>query len=202
MAQGTAGAVMIEMTLAEARRYGRPLVYGLCAAGDIFYVGQTRNPGKRFGEHSRGKNNRLRQRLAELGDHVRVVVLADNPPDLNLAERAAIAAHADTIVNLIGAGSDVWSKHSDVPWAAGTGIQCPSTYGLTRTAPALRPRVRRALRAMSDADRCRLELRLLMDYPPYLTARHSRWLQVCGDKLIACINAEMKSKEIQNAARR
>lgn len=177
------------LTLKEAKHLTGPLVYGLLDGEIIFYIGQTRSPRRRFQAHAerRSDNPRLRERLTDVGAAVRVVVLADRPADLNAAERTAIAAHEATIVNLVGADSAVWTRGSDVPWAAGTGILSPSAFALSRAGSSRAREVRARLKAMPQSDRCCFEIDLLGDIPPLHQRRFRQWLKVAGPKMDACI---------------
>lgn len=180
------------LTLCEAKKLVGKYVYGLCREnGSIFYVGQTRSPKVRFQSHSecRSSNPRLREILCALRGHVRVVILRSNPDDLNSAEREEIARHKDEIVNLIGADSWVWSKHSDVPWAAGTGIKSPSAYAMGVASEATKRVVRDRMTKMKDWERCVFELALLGDMPPLRRAMFDKWLSAVTDKMIRCLEA-------------
>lgn len=180
------------LTLGEAKTLVCPVVYGLCDAdGDVFYVGQTRNAARRFQSHreNRSGNRRLKSKLASLGRSVRVLVLHQSPASLNDVEREEIRARGRVLVNLIGADSSVWSKHSAVPWAAGTGVLAPSAYAVSRANPDLKRLARQKLAAMSPAERCMAEIDLYREFPPLLRRRFDKWLDMTAAKMLACLEA-------------
>ncbi|MBI1234751.1 MAG: hypothetical protein GC208_09645 [Alphaproteobacteria bacterium] len=180
------------LSLKDASRITDPIIYGLCGPdGAVFYVGQTRSACSRMASHRnvRTKNAALRERLAALRGTVRVVILERNPADLNAAERRHIARYGDQLVNLVGADHWSWSTNSDVPWAAGTGILCPSAFALQRTPEHMKPAIREAMSRMSVKERCAFELRVLMGLPIGFRLRFDRWCEIAGPKMLAVLEA-------------
>jgi hypothetical protein len=179
------------LTIQQAQRLKGRFVYGLADGDGIFYVGQTRNPARRFEAHGgrRTNNTALRDRLGGAGADLRVVILRRNPGDLNAAEREEIRARSGTLVNLVGGDHWSWERHRRIPWAAGTGIFSPSAYAMTKTPREHRSTVRAALALLTDAERCVVEVGLLRDFPPHLASRFDGWLETTREKMIACMEA-------------
>lgn len=179
------------LTIKEAKRLSGPLIYGLADESGVFYVGQTRSPKNRFQQHAerRGRNEALKQRVLQAGDALRVIVLRDDPPDLNAAEREEIRARAGALVNLIGADDARWALSDTKPWAAGTGTKSPVSYALAVCRPHIKEAVRQRLAEMSKAERCRFEIETLLSFPAGVQRRFERWLNVTREKMIACMEA-------------
>lgn len=90
-----------EHTFESARRLRGPFVYGLVDGDGLFYIGKTIDAAQRFYRYHRQTSNpKLRRRLKDSGDAVRVIVLEHNPIDLSLAERRHIEANRDRVLNI------------------------------------------------------------------------------------------------------
>lgn len=180
------------LSVSEAKLIAEPVVYGLCdLTGKIFYVGKTVCPRRRFQAHREGKskNRPLSDRIRALGSDLRIVVLERSPSDINAAERLQIAAH-DGLLNLIGADSHFWAKNSEVPWAAGTGVHCPSVYLAVGLSAERRDAIRKIKASMTDADRCKYEASLFFDLERSVQKKLLRWYEACRVKMISCIEAQ------------
>jgi predicted GIY-YIG superfamily endonuclease len=180
------------LTLREAKRLEGAFVYGLADEGGIFYIGQTRSARRRFQAHAEARTNNpiLRERIKATGDTLRVLILHENPDDLSATEREEIRRRGADLVNLVGADHFAWSKRSDLPWGAGTGVHAPTAYAMMRVRPHVRAELRERLAGMTNAERCLYEVQLLASWPDPLQRKFDRWLSITRDKMIACLEEE------------
>ena len=175
-----------------ARLVKVPVVYGLSGIdGEIFYVGKANKLRPRFMAHRRndGPNCRLRERIEAVGADLRVQVLRFDPADIISAEREEIEAGGSRLVNLMRANDPRWDLQSDLPWSVGTGIRTPAQIEVRRTSKENRVKIRRLVKAMSPARRCRFELEVFADMHPVVQARHASWLDAALPKMLVCMES-------------
>lgn len=181
------------ITIRDAKKLTLPLVYGLCAAdGVVFYVGKTLDPKARFQRHIENttKNKGLSNAIAAAGAELSVVVLSLDPEDICKAEREMIRAYKGQIVNMIGGSSAVWSGRDDLPWAAGTGVKCPTAYAMGFVGPQAKAELRAKLAKMPLVDRCKYELMLFMSLKPLEQVQLKRWFEACRHKMLGLLERE------------
>lgn len=182
------------LEVSKAKKLKAPCIYALCdTAGMAFYVGKTINPGERFSEHLRpagGHNPVLKEKIKKLGVDLRVCILCEDPPDINAAERREIASRP-WIVNMVGPHHWAWQCRSDKPWAAGSGIWCPSQLSIRATKDQTKKQTCRAfLRSLTPAERCVVEIELYREFPLGFQRRLNRWLDLAQGKMLACLEGQ------------
>lgn len=93
---------MEEYTLSEAAKLKGKFIYGYKDLNGFFYIGKTTNPARRFYDNCQQSYNNiyLLKRLREAGDDARLVVIERDPPNLHLAEQAAIVKYAPQLTNI------------------------------------------------------------------------------------------------------
>lgn len=174
--------------LRSARREESAVVYGLALDNAIFYVGKTVTASKRFAAHAQARtsNKRLKKILSANADAVQVIILERSPRDINQAERDWIR-RTPNIVNLVTADSDVWGLHSEVPWAAGSGVHCPSVWLALRASKNTRAQTKQKTKVMTDGERCVYEASLFLSLPDEGRASLAKWYRATREKMICCI---------------
>lgn len=180
------------LTIEEACALTKPIVYALCdMSGVPFYVGRTRRPRARFRAHARGAtdNNLLREQVAKLGSDIRVAVLQFDPKDIQAAERAEIAKRSD-LVNLVGGHHWAWSKHATAPWSAGNKALCPSEYAANRMRPHVAKQYRKRVAELSQRDRSRYEIDLMVSLPEAHAKPLTAWARAVAPKLLAAAEVD------------
>ena len=181
------------LTVKEAKALLDPCVYALCdLGGKPFYVGKTVRPWRRFAEHCwkpRGTANLAVAKLvAELGQDLRILILHMNPVDIKQAERLEIAARP-WLLNAVGPHHWSWNVRHDKPWAAGTGIFCPTTLVLSKMKDKNGKAVIRSyLKGISKQARCCVEIETFQMLRPWDQVRlETRWLSRVHSKMLRCL---------------
>jgi predicted GIY-YIG superfamily endonuclease len=178
------------LKISEARKLKGSFVYALADDRGVFYVGQTRRPSQRFRSHANGEtpNRQLRARCLKADDALRVMILHENPDDLNAAELSEIKAR-DGLLNLVGNGWDFTYSPEAKPWAL-KGISSPGQMALRWTKEPEDSPIRKRLKAMTDARRCLYEINLLSSFPEPMRRRFDKWMDRVRCRMVECIEAE------------
>lgn len=180
------------MTPKAAKKVKGRLVYGLCDLdGTVFYVGKTINAEKRIASHAEGRNSnpKMVDRLRMRSDWG-VLILRENPDDLDAAEREEIRAREHLgLLNIILSDSSVWDmyKQSPKPWIAKSGKRSPLTISQNYSLPEARKKIKKKLRAMSEAERCTAELAFYSSMDPRLQRRFSTWFSDTIVDMVRCM---------------
>lgn len=184
------------LSIAEAKRWPNPCVYGLTDGDEIFYVGMTERPKYRFGIHKRntGENPILKRKIAEVGDALCVVILHDNPRDIRSAETREIMSRTG-LCNLVDGDDDVWLGYHEKPWAASTKYMCPSSRLMIQISAEGRIKARERIAKMDAADRCIFEFNLLLKEIARGGVSESlkQWFRIFRDRMFECIEAKYGS---------
>jgi hypothetical protein len=187
--------------LAEARKAGQPVVYGLSRpGGDIVYVGMTRNPKNRFGQYASPQHchNPALAKWLQQGECT-VNILHEGEIGLLDAEKREIRKRRGALFNLIGGGNQRWRNHESKPWMGRTGLSCPSTILLryiSMAKAANREKIKSDIRAIRDQmdDRCRAqyEAALAMEFAdhPTIGPQILKWHDLTFEKMIPLISRQ------------
>jgi len=177
------------LSINDAMKIREPVVYGLIDdCNDLFYIGRTTNPGKRFAHYKNGRAHGNAALESRIQGEFSVFIFAYSPADISKLEQDLIAANADSIVNVIGCGISFENNRKVKPWFAGSGVKCPSDYLMhsfgrkSDFKEAIRLREK-----LSDQDRSAYEVSVYMDMHPIQKSNLGRWLESCRDRLIRCM---------------
>ena len=177
------------LSINDAMKIREPVVYGLIDdCNDLFYIGRTTNPGKRFAHYKNGRAHGNAALESRIQGEFSVFIFAYSPADISKLEQDLIAANADSVVNVIGCGISFESNRKVKPWFAGSGVKCPSDYLMhsfgrkSDFKEAIRLREK-----LSDQDRSAYEVSVYMDMHPIQKSNLGRWLESCRDRLIRCM---------------
>lgn len=176
------------LRLSDARSIQVPVIYGLCTKdGDIFYVGKTVNPKKRFYTHEK-EHQSYNPDLAKIEKEY-VIILESNPSNISESEKKFIKKYRKKIVN-----SSVASKYEHgkgaKPWSIGQGKITPSKMLLRILAtedPCSANKIRKEIRSMTEAQRCAFETSIFMHAHVLMKSRLAEWYNSCRDKMLKCM---------------
>ena len=176
------------------------MVYGLCLDdGVIRYVGMTKNAYQRFRAYRSPRfsgNDALLSWVKENLGSVKFVCLHSGEEGMPDAEKHWIKRLGAQCFNIVSGGAQTWRVNDRKPWSAGRGILPPSSWVIARYSRAQDYEGQRAAQAirdnavsgMSDAQRCEYELSIAKEHREVMPARHQKWLELCHDRLAACMS--------------
>jgi len=177
------------MSINDAIRIREPVVYGLINDdNELFYVGRTGNPQKRFAHYKNGRAHGNAELESRIKGGFNVFIFAYSPADINKLEQDLIAANADSIVNVIGCGISFENNRKVKPWFAGSGVKCPSDYlmhSFGRKSDF--KEVIRLRDKLSDVDRSAYEVGVYKDMHKIQQSRMAQWFESCRDRLLWCM---------------
>lgn len=171
---------------ADAKLFQGPAVYGLIdlVSGRIVYVGRAKSLYRRMEAYRYNCcHNELVSAWLETAKAGFVILEAENDSELEIGWISALP----NLFNLATPNCDHW-RHVGKPWAAGTGMQCPSAYMLSRSR-ILTDEILLVRLAMSENERCRFEIGLCMDMQemPFIARRFERWLDIVTPKMVKAL---------------
>ena len=146
--------------LADARALKTPVVYGLCRTGlsDLFYIGSTFRPARRFQSYANKNAHGNEALLRELAAPFKIVVFPVALNDIRAEEARLIEEHADRLVNIIKRPSDYFGRAKGQT-ASGQFLRAYGNRFRGPRATEYVKSVRRALQALSIDDRAAAEKR-------------------------------------------
>lgn len=190
------GVHAIRISLREARCLRGVFVYALADDEGIFYVGQTRNPDRRFLLYlsKGGSNAAVRGRLKYPFGTVGVVLLAVNPCEPEKTEREEIVFWKRSLLNHVKFKRPWVKKKPPPPWYAGPGIKSPSTFAVQKIKdPEVKWWYKEYYRLLGEMDpslRCAAEIELFRELLEAHQRRLEKWLDIVTPKMLVCMANE------------
>jgi excinuclease UvrABC nuclease subunit len=177
------------MTLEEARKIDRPMVYALTCKGEIVYIGKTANPKKRLYSYMNTDLCHNRE-LAEFLNRNKCLlsVISLDPKDLNSEEIKHIKKIKPEFNKISTNNAFV---HKTKPWHAGIGVRCPSDYVMNIAARTNKvkpkdvfPEIYKLRENMSDIERSCFEVSVYRYTHEKIKEALQPWLNECRNRLL------------------
>lgn len=172
----------------EARKMDIECVYIFLDENKPIYVGKTRNMKRRFQPYfsKKSHNEKLNIWLQKKNHDFIVEVYTSN--DIGKLEKKLIEKHKHMLFNISNGCENDWylQNKEQKPWVAGRGILSPISQTLREMKSSKKKEsISLWVKKLSDKQRSLEEVSLAMLNPK----KHSKWLDLTSDKLIACLES-------------